>query len=107
MLPAGSPLVSTPKTSSQSSKEGCKSGRSTPGSGSATPKGHLFYDGSEHSGSDVDSGLMCSRKKSKETKISGLTSDFLDELTSEQDALVGDLVETKTVLLNLQKLVCY
>lgn len=104
MLPSDSPLLSTPRTGSQSSREG-RSGRSTPGSGSATPKGHIFYDGSEHSGSDVDSGLMCSQNKNKENRLSGLTEDFLNELTKEQDALHDELGEAKSVILGLQKLV--
>jgi len=108
LLPVGGSLISTPKTSSHSSKEGRKSGRSSPGSGSSTPKGrfnHDRHDISEHSGSDVDSGLMCSRKKSKATRT--LTHEFLSELGAEQDTLVEDLTETKQTLLDLQKLVWF
>ncbi|KAK3699446.1 hypothetical protein QZH41_018616 [Actinostola sp. cb2023] len=105
MLPAtGSPLLSTPRTASHSSREGHKSGRSTPGSGSTTPKGHFYHDASEHSGSDVDSGMMCSRKKSKETRLSTLTTEFFEELSVEQEAINEELGETKYMLLNLQKM---
>jgi hypothetical protein len=49
---------------------------------------------------------MCSQNKFKENRLTALNTEFLNELSGEQDAIHDDLGETKQMLLGLQKIVC-
>ncbi|XP_048588939.1 dixin isoform X2 [Nematostella vectensis] len=105
MLPASDSLPGTPRKLSRSSVETpreTRSGRSTPGSGSNTPR-RWRQDGSEHSGSDVESGAS-SKKKLLSKRVSTVATDFLYELSLDHDAMDDDVGETKGMLLELQKL---